>query len=67
MAVPCGTSALDENSIRTSAHTKAKQYMENKPIKFAIRNITNVSTRDIYIHSFQENGQGNMLPSSQAK
>ena len=28
--------------------------MENKPIKFAIQNITNVSTRDIYIHSFQE-------------
>jgi hypothetical protein len=36
VTVPCGTSALDENSVRTSAHTKAKQYMENKPIKFAI-------------------------------
>jgi len=30
VAVPCGTSALDENSIRTSARTKAKHYMERE-------------------------------------
>jgi hypothetical protein len=36
VAVPCGTSAHDENNIQTSAQTRAKHYMDNKPIKYAL-------------------------------
>jgi hypothetical protein len=35
VAVPFGTSALDENSARTKARTRAKSYNADKPDKFA--------------------------------
>lgn len=58
VAVPCGASALDKNSIRTSAHTKAKQHMDNKPVKYALHYYASIDTREMYIHTFWNNGWG---------
>ena len=61
VAVPCATLALDENSCRTSAWTKAKSYMPMKPIKYGIRFYVIVSTRELYCHSLWDNGSRNEL------
>ena len=66
IAVPMGASALDEASCRTSARTRAKSYMPNKPIRYGIRFYANVSVREIYCHSIVDNGSGNKLPLSPA-
>jgi hypothetical protein len=67
VAVPLGASALDEASCRTSARTRARTYMPNKPIKYGIRFYAIVGSREVYCHSFWDNGSGNRLPTSQAE
>jgi hypothetical protein len=67
MAVPCGTSALDENSICTSAHTKEKHYMDNKPAKYVICKYANVGTWEAYIHTIWDKGCSNSQPSCPAE
>lgn len=37
IAVPTGAVVYDENSKRTKARTAARQYMPNKPTKYAVR------------------------------
>lgn len=64
VAVPLGSSALDEASCRTSARTRAKTYMPNKPMKYAMRFYAVVGSREVYCHSFWDNGSGNKLPLS---
>jgi hypothetical protein len=67
VAVPLGSSALDEASCRTSGRTRAKTYMPNKPMKYGIRFYACVGSREMYCHSFWDNGSGNKVPLSPAE
>jgi hypothetical protein len=62
VAVPIGTSALDENSAQTKAHTRAKSYNADKPDTFAIRFYAVVSSTFTYCHSMVDNRSGNTTP-----
>ena len=64
IAVPIGTSALDENSARTKARTRAISYNPEKPDKFAIRFYAVVSSYGTYLHSMMDNRTGNTTPES---
>ena len=59
IAVPTGAAAYDENSKRTKARTAAKQYMPNKPTKYALRFYANVFSKYHYCFSIFDNGRGN--------
>jgi hypothetical protein len=59
VAVPVGTSALDENSARTKATCPAVTFNAEKPDKFAIRFYCVVSTAHTYVHSMMDNRSGN--------
>ncbi len=59
VAVPIGTSALDENSARTKARCAAVTFNKDKPDKFAIRFYCVVSTAHTYVHSMMDNRSGN--------
>jgi hypothetical protein len=59
VAVPVGTSALDENSERTKAMCTAVTFNVEKPDKFAIRFYCVVSTARTYVHSMMDNMSGN--------
>ncbi len=59
VAVPLHATALDENSCRTKARTKAKSYLPTKPDKYAVRIYCVVEWRTLYLHSFFDNGSGN--------
>ncbi len=59
IAVPVGTSALDENSAHTKARTKAKCFNAEKPDKFAVRFYVVVSSAFTYVHSMMDNRSGN--------
>ena len=59
IAVPMGTSALDEASVRTKARTKARSFIANKPDKYAIRFYAVVGTKHCYLHSIIDNRSGN--------
>jgi Transposase IS4 len=59
VAVPTGCSALDENTIRCKARTKAKTYMPSKPIKFGICFYAVVGWKHAYLHSLWENRSEN--------
>ena len=59
IAVPLGTSALDEASCRSKARNRAISYIPNKPDKFAIRFYGVVGSAGPYIHSIWDNGRGN--------
>ena len=56
LAVLCSTSALDENSIRTTARTKAKHFMKNKADEYAMHNYANVGTHGAFIDMIWDNG-----------
>lgn len=59
VAVPIGTCALDENTVRTKARTKAKSYIPNKPQPYGIRFYAVVGSKYTYLHSMFDNGSGN--------
>jgi ribosomal protein L30E len=59
VAVPVGTSALDENSARTKARCAVVTFNAEKPDKFAIRYYCVVSTVHTYVHSMMDNRSGN--------
>jgi len=59
VAVPVGSSALEENTCRTSGRMGAKSYMLMKPIKFGIRFYAVVNSHEIYCSSLSDNGTGN--------
>ena len=59
VAVPLGSSALDEAGFRTKARTKARSYIPNKPDKYAIRMYAVVGTANAYCSSIMNNGSGN--------
>ena len=59
IAVPTGAAAYDENSKRTKARTAAKQYMPNKPTKYALRFYATVFSKYHYCFSIFDNGRGN--------
>lgn len=67
IAVPIGTSALDENTVRTKARTKAKSYIANKPQPYGIRFYAVVGSKHTYLHSFYDNGSGNTTGISRAQ
>lgn len=58
-AVPVGTSALDQNTLRTTARTRAKTYLPNKPQPYGIRFYAVVGSKFTYLHSMFDNGSGN--------
>jgi hypothetical protein len=58
VAVPVGTSALDENSARMNARCAAVTFNAEKPDKFAIRFYCVVSTVNTYVHSMMDNRSG---------
>ena len=59
VAVPCGSSALDEASVGTKARSGAVTYLPSKPDKYAVRFYAVVGTTNSYIHSFVDNRSGN--------
>ena len=59
IVVSTGAVAYDENSKRTKARTAAKQYMPNKPTKYALRFYANVFSKYHYCFSIFDNGRGN--------
>ena len=59
VAVPLGSSTLDEAGFRTKARTKARSYIPNKPDKYAIRMYAVVGTANAYCSSIVNNGSGN--------
>lgn len=59
LAVPTGTSALDEASVRTKCRSRARSYMPNKPDKYAVRFYVLVGTKNAYISSIVDNRSGN--------
>ena len=53
LAVPLGTAAIDENTVRTKARTKARTYMPNKPDKYGIQFYSTVGSKPgAYLHNF---------------
>jgi hypothetical protein len=67
VAVPVGTSALDENSARSKHRTLARSYMKGKPHKYAMRFYGVVGGRDLYLPSIWDNGSGNTEPTCPAE
>jgi len=67
VAVPIGSSALDENACRSKHRTTAQSFMKGKPIRYAIRFYANVGSKHLYLHSLWDNGSGNTEPSSPAE
>jgi hypothetical protein len=67
IAVPIGTSALDENTVRTKACTKAKSYIANKPQPYGIQFYAVVGSKHTYLHSIYDNGSGNTTGISRAQ
>ena len=59
IAVPTGTSALDENTARTKARTRARTYMPNKSDKYGVRFYSVVGTKHCYLSSINDNRAGN--------
>ena len=59
LAVPTGTSALDEASVRTKCRSRARSYMPNKPDKYAVRFYAVVGTKYAYLSSVFDNRSGN--------
>jgi hypothetical protein len=59
IAVPLGTSALDEASCCTKARTTAKSYIANKPNKFAVHFYAVASNYSTYLHDLLDNCSGN--------
>ena len=59
ISVPTGASAYDENGKATKGRTCAKQYMPNKPTKYAIRFYASVNSEFNYCFSIFDNGKGN--------
>ena len=67
VAVPIGTSALDEASVRTKARTTASSYLPSKPDKYATRFYTVVRSRSTYVSSIFDNRAGNKTGESGAE
>lgn len=67
IAVPIGNAALDENTVRTTARTKAKSYIANKPQPYGIRFYAVVGSKFTYLHSMFDNGSGNTTGISRAQ
>ena len=59
IAVPLGTSALDEASIGTKAKSRAVSFIKDKPDKYAIRLYAVVGTAQSYVHNLMDNRSGN--------
>ncbi|HEY9301516.1 MAG TPA: hypothetical protein VIQ31_35160, partial [Phormidium sp.] len=59
VAVPTGTSALDEITVRCKARSKAVSYIPLKPIKFGIRFYATVGTKNAYLYNIWDTGRGN--------
>lgn len=60
IAVPVGTSALDENTARTKARTCTRSYMPNKPDPYCIRFYAVVGWNPgTYLFSISDNRSGN--------
>ena len=68
IAVPYGTSALDENTARTKARTSARSYIKGKPDPYGIRFYAVVGWKNLYLSSIWDNGSGNTsgVPQAQA-
>lgn len=59
VAVPTGTTALDEASVRTKCRSKARSYLPSKPDKYAIRFYAVVGTKYAYLFSIMDNRSRN--------
>ena len=59
IAVPTGSMALDENTMRSRARSLAITYNPNKPDKFGVRYYILAGTKYQYIYTFFDNGRGN--------
>lgn len=64
----CGTAALDENTARTKARTRAKSYIPNKPDPYGIRFYAVVGWNPgTYLHSINDNRSGNLTNETHAE
>ena len=59
VAVPTGCSALDENTCRTKACSRARSYIKNKPHPYGVQFYTVVGSKYQYLFSFWDNHSGN--------
>lgn len=59
IAVPVGTCALDENTARTKARTRARSYLPNKPDPYGIRFYALVGWKPVYLSGLFDNRSGN--------
>ena len=59
IAVPVGSSALDENTARTKARTRARSYIPNKPDPYGIRFYALVGWSPVYLFTMNDNRSGN--------
>ena len=67
VAVPLGTSALDEASVWTKAKTKARSYLPSKPDRYAIRFYMTVGSRCAYVSNIFNNQSGNTTGETAAR
>ena len=67
VAVPVGTGALDEASVRTKARTTASSYLPSKLGKYAIRFYAVVGSKNTYVSSKFDNRAGNKTGESGAE
>ena len=65
IAVPIGTSALDENTALTKARSRAKSHLPSKPYKYGIRFYAVVGSKHDYLSTISDNGSGNQTNISQ--
>ena len=64
IAVPCGVSTLDENTIRCKARTLERTYLKSKPVKYGIRFYAVADWKEGYLHTLWDNGSGNQTGNS---
>jgi Transposase IS4 len=67
IAVPIGTSALDEASVRTKARTTASFYLPSEPDKYAIQLYAVVGSTNTYVSSIVDSSAGNNTGESGAE
>lgn len=60
LAIPVGTCALYENTVRIKARTGDKSYLPNKPQPYGIRFYAVLGPKYTYLHNLFDNGSGNL-------
>ena len=68
IAAPIVTTALNKNTVRTKARTRARSYLPNKPDPLSFRFYSVVGWNiGIYLYSVNDNRLGNLLEETPAE